>query len=260
MEIIVYKIKEGDMVKKNIAVTVQYDGTKYKGWQRQSTTGDTIQGKLEAILFKMTGQEIEVDGSGRTDAGVHAAGQQANFHIDTQMTPEEIMDYMNMYLPKDIGIVSAREASPRFHSRLNAIKKTYCYRIHTGKVPCIFGARYRWIKGGELDIEAMRAAASNMLGKHDFKSFTDLKKSKKSTVRTIDSIDIEENCGDISITITGDSFLYHMVRIISGTLCAAGEGKISPDDITKIIEAKDRQTAGPLAPAEGLMLMKVYYD
>lgn len=247
-------------MKKNIAVTVQYDGTKYKGWQRQSNTGDTIQGKLENILYKLTGQVIEVDGSGRTDAGVHAAAQQANFRIDTEMTPEEIMDYMNTYLPKDIGIMSAREASPRFHSRLNAIRKTYCYRIHTGKVPCIFDARYRWIKVGELDVNAMRLAASHMLGKHDFKSFTDLKKTKKSTVRTIDSIEITEKDGDIDITFTGDSFLYHMVRILTGTLCEAGEGKISPDDIPSIIDAQDRQKAGPLAPAEGLMLMKVYYD
>lgn len=247
-------------MKKNIAVTVRYDGTRYRGWQRQSSTGDTIQGKLEAILRKMTGEEIEVDGSGRTDAGVHAAAQQANFRIDTDLTPEEVMDYMNAYLPRDIGIISAREASPRFHSRLNAIKKTYCYRIHTGKIPCIFGARYCWIKGGSLDTSAMRLAASHLLGKHDFKSFTDLKKTKKSTVRTIESIDIEERGDDISITFTGDSFLYHMVRILTGTLCEVGEGKLSPDDIPGIIEAEDRQKAGPLAPAEGLMLMKVYYD
>ena len=247
-------------MKKNIAVTVQYDGTKYKGWQRQSATGDTIQGKLEAILFKMTGENIEVDGSGRTDAGVHAAGQQANFRLDTEMSPEEIMDYMNAYLPKDIGIISAREASPRFHSRLNAIKKTYCYRIHTGSIPCIFGARYRWIRGGSLDADAMRLAAENLLGRHDFKSFTDLKKTKKSTVRLIESIDIDQRGDDISITFTGDSFLYHMVRILVGTLCEVGEGRLSPDDIPGIIEACDRQKAGPLAPAEGLMLMKVYYD
>ncbi len=247
-------------MKKNIAVTVQYDGTRYRGWQRQSATADTIQGKLEAILFKLTGEVIEVDGSGRTDAGVHAAAQQANFHIDTEMTPNELMDYMNTYLPRDIGIISAREASPRFHSRLNAIKKTYCYRIHTGRIPCIFGARYRWIREGSLDTASMRLAALHLLGRHDFKSFTDLKKTKKSTIRNIESIDIQENGDDISITFTGDSFLYHMVRILTGTLCEVGEGRLSPNDMPSILDALDRQAAGPLAPPEGLMLMKVYYD
>lgn len=149
---------------KNISVIIQYDGTRYKGWQKQGNTKETIQGKLENILFKMTGHEVEIHGSGRTDAGVHAAGQHANFHIDTEMTPEEIMNYINEYLPNDIGVIKAWQASPRFHSRLNALKKTYRYRIHTDSVPDIFSARYSWVYGKSLDIEAMKKAASYLIG------------------------------------------------------------------------------------------------
>ncbi|MCD8036858.1 MAG: tRNA pseudouridine(38-40) synthase TruA [Clostridiales bacterium] len=247
-------------MKKNIAVTIQYDGTRYKGWQKQGNTSDTIQGKLEALLSRMAGEEIEIHGSGRTDAGVHAAAQQANFHIDTDMSADEIMDYMNTYLPEDIGVISAREASPRFHSRLNAIKKTYCYRIHTGRVPDALNARFEWVHPEPLDIEAMKEASEYLLGTHDFKSFTDLKKSKKSTCRTIESIEFKENGADLAIYFTGDSFLYHMVRILTGTLAEIGEGKRQPDEIPEIISALSRQAAGPLAPAKGLTLMKVYYD
>lgn len=247
-------------MKKNIAITIQYDGTRYKGWQRQGNTSETIQGKLEHILYKLTGEETEVDGSGRTDAGVHAVGQQANFRIDTEMSADEIMDYINTYLPDDIGVVSSREASPRFHSRLNAVKKTYLYRIHTGRVPDVLNARFSWVHPEPLDREAMKMAAEFLLGTHDFKSFTDLKKSKKSTRRTIESIEFYEDGPDISIYFTGDSFLYHMVRILVGTLVEIGEGKRQPAEIPKMLEALSRQASGQLAPAKGLTLLKVYYD
>ena len=234
---------------KNIAVIVQYDGTRYKGWQKQGNTSETIQGKLEYILSKLAEKEIEVHGSGRTDAGVHAAGQQANFHIDTEMTPDEIMDYLNANLPSDIGVIRAWEAAPRFHSRLNI-----------GKIPCVLNGRYAWRHRAPLDLDAMRSAASQLIGTHDFKSFTDLKKSKKSTVRTIESIEINVNSSGISIDITGDSFLYHMVRIIVGTLVDIGEGKTKPEEMTAILSALSRTASGQLAPAKGLMLMKVYYN
>lgn len=245
---------------KNISIIIQYDGTRYKGWQKQGNTRDTIQGKLEHILFKMTGSEIEVHGSGRTDAGVHAYGQHANFHIDTDMTPDEIMNYMNTYLPADIGVIKAWQASPRFHSRLNALKKTYRYRIHTGNVPDIFTSRYSWTYGKPLDIEAMIKAAGFLTGTHDFKSFTDLKRSKKSTVRYIEKIAIDSDGQCLQIEITGNSFLYHMVRIIVGTLVEAGEGKRSPEEMASVLDACSREASGQLAPASGLMLMKVYYD
>ncbi len=247
-------------MKKNIAITIQYDGTRYKGWQKQGNTSDTIQGKLENILCRMTGTEVEVHGSGRTDAGVHAAGQQANFHIETEMSADEIMDYINAYLPDDIGVIAAREASPRFHSRLNAVKKTYRYRIQIGRIPDVLNARFAWVHPEALDLEAMKAAAALLLGTHDFKSFTDLKKSKKSTFRTIESIEFEEDSTGVSIYFTGDSFLYHMVRILAGTLAEIGEGKRQPEEIPQMLAALSRQASGMLAPAKGLTLMRVYYD
>ncbi len=247
-------------MKKNIAITVQYDGTRYKGWQRQGNTDDTIQGRLENVISRMAGKETEINGAGRTDAGVHAAGQKANFRIDTEMTAEEIMDYINAYLPDDIGIIDIREASERFHSRLNAIGKTYRYRINTGRIPSVLNSRYSWVYKGELDIESMKAAAAHLIGKHDFKSFTDLKKGKKSTIRTIDSIDIVPDEYGLDIILTGNSFLYHMVRIIVGTLVEVGEGKRSPEEIDNMLSACSRAASGSLAPAKGLMLMKVYYD
>lgn len=244
---------------KNIAILLQYDGTRYKGWQKQGNTADTIQGKLENILFRLTGTETEVHGSGRTDAGVHAAGQCANFHINTDMSAEEIMDYINEYLPEDIGVIKAWEAAPRFHSRLNAVKKAYRYRIQTGRVPDVLNARYAWVHKESLDANAMKQAASYLIGTHDFKSFTDLKKSKKSTVRTIESIDIVSDSLGITIDITGNSFLYHMVRIIVGVLVEVGEGMRSPEDMPNMMSAYTRAATGILAPAKGLMLMSVFY-
>ncbi|GFI61964.1 tRNA pseudouridine synthase A [Clostridiales bacterium] len=246
-------------MKKNIAATVQYDGTRYRGWQKQGNTKDTIQGKLEHILSVLAGEEISVNGSGRTDAGVHAAGQQINFHIDTELSPNEIMDYINEYLPTDIGVIKAWEASPKFHSRLSAVKKIYSYRIHTDKIPCVLNSRYEWQYNRQLNIKAMEEAASYLFGTHDFQSFTDLKKTKKSTVRTIESIDISVDEYGICIDITGDSFLYHMVRIIVGTLIEVGEGKREPSDIPRILKERSRREAGVLAPPCGLMLMKVFY-
>lgn len=245
---------------KNIAIILQYDGTRYSGWQKQGNTSNTIQSKLENILFKLSSNEIEVHGSGRTDAGVHAFGQTANFKIDTEKSPEEIMDYINAYLPNDIGVTSAWEASPKFHSRLNAVKKTYRYRIHTGNTPVIFFEKYMLSHKGLLNTDDMKKGASQLIGTYDFKSFTDNKKSKKSTVRSIENIEIIEKDNEITIDLTGNGFLYHMARIIVGTLIDIGEGKTSPDNMSNIINSRSREAAGPLAPAKGLMLMKVYYN
>ena len=210
---------------RNFRILVQYEGTRYQGWQRQDSTGNTIQGKLEMILAKMTGLDfVQVDGSGRTDAGVHARGQVANFKIDTALSAQEVMDYLNHYLPEDIGVTSIQEVPERFHSRLNAKGKTYCYRIWNSSLPCVFERRYVYELPEQLDLDAMRAAASCFVGKHDFKAFTSNKKSKKSTVRTIDAIQIENVGKEIVITYSGDGFLYHMVRILTGTLIEVGLG------------------------------------
>lgn len=243
----------------NYRIILQYEGTKYQGWQRQDSTDNTIQGKLEALLTKMCGEPVEIQGSGRTDAGVHAFGQVANFHGKTELSAEEIMEYMNRYLPEDIGVIKVEQVPERFHSRLNAKGKVYRYRVMTGNVPHVFDRKYVYEHPEKLDVATMRRAAEQLLGTHDFKSFTSTKRGKKSTVRTIESIEITENGDEVSFTYKGDGFLYHMVRILTGTLLEVGEGKRSFEEIPEILEAKNREKAGFLAPAKGLALMEVFY-
>ena len=245
---------------RNFKIILQYEGTRYQGWQRQDSTGNTIQGKLEAILGKMTGLGfVQVDGSGRTDSGVHALGQVANFKIDTEMTKEQVMDYINQYLPEDIGVISIDEMPERFHSRLNAKGKTYRYRIWNSPLPCVFERKYVHVVAEKLDVNAMKKAAACFVGKHDFKAFTSNKKSKKSTVRSIESIAIERNDNELVLTYNGDGFLYHMVRILTGTLIEVGLGKRSPESIPELLEHGTRDMAGELAPAKGLCLVEVRY-
>ena len=253
----------------NFKMTLQYEGTRYQGWQRQDSTDNTIQGKLEALLSKMTGQKIEVQGSGRTDAGVHALGQVANFHADTEMKPAEMLEYINRYLPEDIGVISLEQASERFHSRLNARGKTYCYRVICSGLPHVFDRRFAHVITEEVDVDAMRRAALYFLGTHDFKAFTSNKRGKKSTVRTIEEIRIErvgsfsmkrqEIDDEIRITYSGNGFLYHMVRILTGTLLEVGTHKRKPEEMTEILASGNREMAGELVPAKGLTLMEVRY-
>lgn len=244
---------------RNIRVILQYEGTKYQGWQRQDSTGNTIQGRLEALLSKMCGTKIEVTGAGRTDAGVHAFGQVANFHIDTDQTPKEIMDYMNSYLPEDIAVIEASEVWERFHSRLNAKGKTYCYRVINSDIPHVFDRRYVYQVKEPLDVDAMKTAAGMLCGQHDFKAFTSSKKGKKSTVRTVDSINIEKTGDEIRFTFTGDGFLYHMVRIMMGTLLEVGMHKREAAQTEKLFQNGNREEAGMLVPAMGLTLVEVHY-
>lgn len=209
----------------------------------------------------MTGLDfVQVDGSGRTDAGVHALGQVANFKIDTDMTAKDVMAYMNQYLPEDIGVIAIQEMPERFHSRLNAKGKTYRYRIWNTELPCIFARRYVYEILEELNLETMRTAAAYLIGKHDFKAFTSTKKSKKSTMRTIDFVEIDRNDNEVVITYSGDGFLYHMVRILTGTLIEVGLGQRSPASVQALLE-KDatRDRAGALVPAKGLCLVEVRY-
>ena len=243
----------------NYKMVLQYEGTRYQGWQRQESTGNTIQGKLEALLTKMCGEKVEIQGSGRTDAGVHALGQVANVHMETDKTSAEIMEYMNRYLPEDIGVISVEEVGERFHSRLNAKGKTYCYKIINSTVPHVFERRYAYVYPAQLNLEAMREAASHLVGTHDFASFTSAKKSKKSTVRTIDEIRIEVKGDRICIYYSGNGFLFHMVRILTGTLLEVGTGEKKPEDIIKILNNKKRECAGFLVPASGLTLLEVRY-
>lgn len=245
---------------KNIKFVLQYEGTRYDGWQKQGNTGNTIQGKLEAVLSRLDGREVEVHGSGRTDAGVHAYGQTANAKLETEKSAEEIKEYVNAYLPKDIAVVDAREVPMRFHSRLLAVSKTYRYRIRTGKDRDVFSRNFVWHLGEALDLSAMRMAAEELVGTHDFLPFSSMKKGKKSTVRTIETITVEQVGEEVHLTFTGNGFLYHMVRILAGTLAEIGLGERSPQEIPEIFDAQDRKKAGQMAPAQGLALMQVVYE
>lgn len=243
----------------NYKMVIAYDGSRYNGWQKQGNTKDTIQGKLEKVLEKLEGREVEVIGAGRTDAGVHALGQVVNVKLESKINEEMLLQYLNQYLPEDIAVLSVKEVPMRFHSRLNATEKTYLYRIYRSEIPNPFIRKYTVTITEELDIEKMRMAAEFLIGEHDFKSFCSLKKSKKSTIRTLYSITIEEIEEEVRISVRGNGFLYHMVRIIVGTLLEVGTGKKKPEEIEQILEKGERQAAGKTAPAHGLFLKEVKY-
>lgn len=244
---------------KNYRMILQYDGSRYDGWQKQGNTDNTIQGKLEAILYKLTGRPVEVHGSGRTDAGVHALALVANFHAEIGMTEAEIRAYFNQYLPEDIAVLSLDTVPDKFHSRLNASEKTYLYRIETAAKKDVFQRKYCYGLGRELSVERMKEAAAFLLGEHDFKSFCGNKKMKKSTVRTITDIRFETEGSMLLIRFTGNGFLYHMVRILVGTLIEVGLSERSPYEMKEILQRQDRQAAGFTAPPEGLFLEQVRY-
>ncbi|MCR5488113.1 MAG: tRNA pseudouridine(38-40) synthase TruA [Lachnospiraceae bacterium] len=246
-------------MKRNVRMVLRYDGTRYLGWARQPGKDMTIQGKIEAVLEKMTGSPVQLIGAGRTDAGVHARAQVCNAIFDTELSEEEILSHMNRYLPEDIGVVSVKFVSDRFHSRYNASGKTYRYTFWIDTAKPVFERKYVTILEKKPDTEAIRRASQFLLGEHDFKSFCTNSHMKKSTVRTVDSIRIEEKGSAIRMYFHGNGFLQNMVRVMAGTLLEAGYGRIRPEDIPLILEARDRSKAGPTAPPQGLMLMKVDY-
>lgn len=243
---------------RNIRLLICYDGTRYKGWQRLPGVDNTIQGKLEQVLSKLLGEEIEISGSGRTDAGAHAMGKVANFHCTSEMSCEEILSALRQYLPEDIGIESCQEASPRFHARLNCKTKTYRYRIWNSEKPCVFQRRFVYVMPEKLDLSKMQNACRYLLGEHDFSAFCANKKMKKSTVRRIDDIAITREGEELILTFTGNGFLYNMVRIMVGTLLEVGLGKRDADSIPALFGSK-RENAGYLVPAQGLCLTEVNY-
>ncbi len=247
-------------MKHNYRFTVSYDGTRYQGWEHQPTTDMTIQGKLEGVLSRMAGKDIEVIGAGRTDAGVHARAMTANAFLDTELDAEEIRDYMNRYLPDDICIREVKEASERFHSRYNAVGKTYRYTCFIGPVKPVFDRKYVYYIEEIPDLDAMTEAAGYLKGEHDFKSFCSNPRMKKSTVRKVDRIDIVKKGSYITFTYHGTGFLQYMVRILTGTLLEVGFGKRTPKSMIDLLDAKDRRLAGDTAPACGLTMVKVDYD
>ena len=237
-----------------------YDGTRYKGWEHQPGIDNTIQGKMEYHLAQLAGEEVEVLGAGRTDAGVHAKGMVCNARFDTALSVEEITSYMNEHLPEDICVLETRIASDRFHARYNAVGKTYCYTCYYGPGKPVFNRKYVLTLDKRPDVDAMRRAAVYLTGKHDYMSFCGNKHMKKQTIRIVDSIEISERNSYINFTYHGTGFLQHMVRIMTGTLLEVGMGERVPESIPELIDARDRSLAGPTAPARGLCLMEVDYD
>ena len=243
---------------RNLRLDLCYDGTRYRGWQRLGDSDSTIQGKLEQALSRILGEPIEVSGSGRTDAGVHARGQVANFHCISSMPAEEILSALRRYLPEDIGVICCREVSERFHARLNAREKTYCYRIWNSDDPCVFQRRFVAVMPEELSLEQMRRGAEWLLGEHDFSAFCGNPKMKKSTVRSIYAIDIRRVGQEVQISVTGNGFLHNMVRILVGTLVEVGRLERPAESLPRLFGAR-REQAGFLAPPQGLCLEEVRY-
>lgn len=243
---------------RNIRLDICYDGTRYRGWQRLANQENTIQEKLERALSRILGETIEISGSGRTDAGTHALGQVANFHCNSTMPCEDILAELRKYLPEDIGIYSCKNASPRFHARLNAKTKTYRYRVWCGDTPCVFDRKYVYICREHFDLKAMRQGAALFIGEHDFSAFCANKNMKKSTVRYVERFQIERTENELIFTVTGNGFLHHMVRIMVGTLLEVGRGERSVESISALFGAP-RSESGEMIPACGLCLMEVSY-
>lgn len=244
----------------NYRIFICYDGARYKGWQRLKNTDNTVQGKLENTISRLLKQPIEIIGASRTDAGVHAKNQIANFKTDQILDELDFCNQLNKYLPEDISIIKIEVASDDYHARFHSNKKAYQYRIWKASYPPVFEREYVLkYEGSPLNIELIKKASELLLGTHDFKGFcTD--KTKKSTVRNIYNIEVIETSEEIQILVEGDGFLYNMVRIIVGTLIEVGAGKRTPESIKRILETGDRSIAGETAPAKGLTLFKIYSE
>ena len=243
---------------KNIKLIIEYDGTNYYGWQKQNDKV-TIQGTLEEAVRNLTKEENDVIGCSRTDSGVHARGFVASFKTESTVPPHKFREAINYRLPDDIVVLSSEEVSEEFHPRYLAKGKTYEYTIYNNLVPTALNRAFSYHYKYPLDIESMKEACNFFKGTHDFKAFRSEGSSVKTTVRTIYDLNIKTEGDFIKISVSGDGFLYNMVRIIVGTLINVGRGKIAPHDIEKIIAGKDRKEAGDCVPAKGLKLVEVYY-
>ncbi|WP_054739465.1 tRNA pseudouridine(38-40) synthase TruA [Cellulosilyticum ruminicola] len=238
---------------------IAYDGTNYNGFARQPN-GTTIVETLEEAVEKIVQHKVYILGAGRTDTGVHAKGQCCIFDSDTKVPVERLAKAINSKLPMDIAVQSVEKVSGDFHPRFGAKRKTYRYQIMNSKQRDPFSYKYALAYPYEVDLEKMKAAAEKMVGTHDFKCFCAAKTDVKDTVRTIYDIQIYQQDDLISVDICGNGFLYNMVRIIIGTLLKVNEGKLLVQDITRIIESKDRNLAGPTAPPQGLTMLKIIYE
>lgn len=249
------------MKMRNIRLVLEYDGSRYDGWQKQAgnTKNITVQEKVEAVLSKMEGETIEVVGGARTEAGVHAYAQIANFRTGTDMKLIEMKHYLNRFLPMDIAVLEAEEVPERFHAAFNAKAFIYEYHITMGEVPSVFNRKFNYYSFKALDTRRMKKAAAVLLGKHDFKAFTDNRRMKKSTVREIHAIDIYGDDKEIILAIKADDFWPHMARIIAGTLIEIGKGAMEPEKMQEILASGDREKAGPTEEAKGLFLKEILY-
>ena len=244
---------------KNFKITIEYDGTRYHGWQRQKNDR-TIQEEIEKAVLTIIGQKVSLTGSGRTDAGVHAHAQVANFQCETNLGPQDIFGGLNSLTADDVVIRRCEEVEASFHARYDVKSKTYVYKILNRPNPTAIGRQYAWYIRKELNLDAMRAASVHLIGKHDFKAFEGVGSPRAHTTRTIFKASlIKEQDGYLTFEIEADGFLRFMVRNIVGTLVNVGLGKISPADFKGILESKNRDQAGATAPAHGLFLKKVRY-
>jgi tRNA pseudouridine38-40 synthase len=246
------------MALRNIKLTLSYDGLNYSGWQNQPGK-HTIQGLLQQALGDLTGTFIKINGASRTDAGVSALGQVANFLIDSPIPTENFVKALNHRLPRDIVITEAVEVDKDFDASASAKSKLYRYTIFTGKKQNVLKTRNCWHRPAPLDIAAMDAAAKMLIGQKDFKSFASAADKRENSVRTVIQCQVKQEDNWVYIDIEADRFLYNMVRNIVGTLIEIGRSKWKPEKITEILEAKDRTTAGPIAPPQGLCLMWIKY-
>jgi tRNA pseudouridine38-40 synthase len=246
------------MAIRNIKLTINYDGVNYSGWQNQPGK-HTIQGLLQQVLGDLTGTFIKINGASRTDAGVSALGQVANFLIDSPIPTENFVKALNHRLPRDIVVTEAVEVDQNFDASASAKSKLYRYTIFTGKKQNVLKTRNCWHRPAPLDAAAMDAAAKMLIGQKDFKSFASAADKRENSVRTVMQCQVKQEDNWVYIYIEADRFLYNMVRNIVGTLVEIGRSKWKPEKITEILEAKDRTTAGPIAPAQGLCLMWIKY-
>ena len=243
----------------NYKIIIQYDGTNYNGWQKQVSKANTIQWRFERIISELNKEETQVIGSGRTDAGVHAIGQVANFYLKEKLDVNYVKDYINKYLPNDIAVTDIEIVPERFHSRYNAKKKIYIYRILNDLQSDVFESRYVYKYTKALDVNVMKKAAEMLTGTHDFMAFCANKRMKKSTVRTVYSINIEDTGREIKMVFCGDGFLYNMVRIMAGTILQCGAGEFDYKEIPSVINSRKRENAGITLPPCGLVLSSVEY-
>ena len=244
---------------KNFKITIEYDGTRYHGWQRQKTDR-TIQEEIEKAVLTITGQQVSLTGSGRTDAGVHAYGQVANFKCETSLGPQDLFRGLNSLTDADIVIRGCEEADASFHARYDVKSKSYVYKILNRPDPAAIGRQYAWHIRKKLNLEAMRTSSAHLIGSRDFKAFEGAGSPRAHTTRTVFKASlVEDPDGYLAFEIEADGFLRFMVRNIVGTLVDVGLGKISPADFEGILESKDRDQAGATAPAHGLFLKNVNY-